>query len=147
MFNNILVAVQGEESEHFLQQVVELIKLAKPRVSVIHVRETGLSHYGYVDQLASGVTKEQFIDYIFDMADDRQKQIYNTFKELGHDLGIDFLWMVREGTPGSEITQEVDRGNYDLVILGTKPKSPGNTSKKVKEKVLNGLSTSILIIK
>lgn len=147
MFNNILVAVQGEESEHFLHQVVELVKLAKPQVSVIHVRETGLSHYGYVDQLASGVTKDQFIDYIFDMADDRQKQIYNTFKELGDHMGIDFHWKVREGTPSNEISQEVDRGQYDLLIIGTKPKSPGNTSKKVKEKMLKGLSTSVLIIK
>lgn len=147
MYKNILVAVHGEENEGFLQKASEFIMVTKPRVTVLHVSETGLTHYGYVDQLASGITKEQFINYIYAMADEQQKQIFNKFKELAETTGSQFAWKVREGNPPKEIIQELNTGNYDLLILGTKPKSPGNTSSKVKEKMLNELSTSLLIIK
>ncbi|SHE39419.1 universal stress protein [Desulforamulus putei] len=147
MYKNILAAVHGEEDEGFLTKIAELVMLTKPHVTVLHVSETGLTHYGYVDQLASAITKEQFIQYIYHMADERQKDIYNKFRELSASAGIQFEWKLRQGNPSKEISQELNTGNYDLLILGTKPKSPGNTSSKVKEKILKGLTTSLLIIK
>lgn len=147
MYKNILVAVHGEEKEGFDTEVTELIRLFKPKVTVIHVTETDLTHYGYVDQLASAITKDQFIDYIHNMADSKKKAIYQRFDNLTKELEIEMGWKVRGGKAAEIIASEARHGKYDLLLLGTKPKSPGNTSSKVKEQVVKDLQTSLLIIK
>ncbi|WP_018084336.1 universal stress protein [Desulfurispora thermophila] len=147
MYKNILIAVHGEESEGYWQKISELLELIRPGVTILHVSETSLTHYGYVDQLASAITKEQFINYIYNMAVEKQQSIFNKFQELAERSDWQFEWKLREGNPAQEIGRELESGAYDLLILGTKPKSPGNTSSKVKEKMLANLSTSLLIIK
>ncbi|GAB6180795.1 hypothetical protein JCM14036_21140 [Desulfotomaculum defluvii] len=147
MFKNILLAVHGDENSEFLEKVLELVRLSKPEITLLHVTETSLSHYGYVDQLASAITKDQFIGYIYNMANERKNNIFKDFKDRAGDLGLSFHWRVREGKPQIEIVEEFQQGSYDLLILGTKPKSPGNTSSKVKEKVLKEISSSIYILK
>ncbi|CCO07076.1 universal stress protein [Desulforamulus hydrothermalis] len=146
MFNNILVAVHGDEKEAFWAKIEALIMLTKPEVTVLHVSETGLTHYGYVDQLASGIAKEQFIEYIYQMAEEKQQVIYQKIKELSQRAGINFMWQVRRGSPAKEISSELSKGSYDLLILGTKPKSLGNTSSKVKENLLKHNCVSLLIL-
>ncbi|MEG6522445.1 universal stress protein [Desulfotomaculum sp. 1211_IL3151] len=147
MFKNILLAVHGDENREFLERVLELCNFFKAEITVLHVAETGLSHYGYVDQLASAITKDQFIDYIYNMAKERQDNIYNEFKDRAEATGLTFQWRLREGKPQLEIVEEFKKGKYDLLILGTKPKSPGNTSSKVKERVLKEIASSVFIIK
>ncbi|SHK70685.1 universal stress protein [Desulforamulus aeronauticus] len=147
MYKNILIAVHGEEKENFTIELTEFIKLIKPNVTILHISETGLDHYGYVDQLASAITKDQFIQYIHDMANAKQKEVYDYFSKLTNTLEIKMEWKVRDGKPGDVIAGEIRQGSYDLLILGTKPKSPGNTSSKVKEKVIADGKTSLLIIK
>lgn len=147
MYNNVLVAVHGEEKGNFKQELAEFIKLLKPKVTIIHVTETHLDHYGYVDQLASAITKYQFIEYIHDMANHKQKEIYDFFTELTNSLDVEMEWKVKNGKPADMITSEIKQGEYDLLILGTKPKAPGNTSSKVKERVITDLKKSLLIIK
>lgn len=147
MFKNILLAIQGEESDGFWENITGLLELFQPRVTVLHVSETALAHYGYVDQLASGITKEQFIQYIHHIADQKQRAIRERFQELARHQDVSWEWKVREGDPAREIERELFGGKYDLLILGSKPGSPGNTSSKVKEKSLARQSTSLLIIK
>ncbi|GAB6157481.1 hypothetical protein JCM39194_06810 [Desulfotomaculum varum] len=146
MFNSILVAVQGDEKETFWAKIKDLIMLTRSPVTVLHVSETGLTHYGYVDQLASGIAKDQFIAYIYQMADERQQAIYQKFKDLSQQTGIDFALKIGRGAPAKEISSELSNGNYDLLILGTKPKSLGNTSSKVKENLLKNNQVSLLIL-
>ncbi|AQS59238.1 universal stress protein [Desulforamulus ferrireducens] len=147
MYNNVLVAVHGEEKDNFRQELTEFIKLLKCKVTIIHVAETHLDHYGYVDQLASAITKDQFIEYIHNMARTKQKEIYEFFTALTSSLGVEMEWKVRNGKPANIIADEIMQGKYDLIILGTKPKAPGNTSSKVKEKLISNLTNSLLIIK
>ena len=147
MYKNVLIAVQGEEKENFKIELTEFIKFIKPNVTIIHVSETGLAHYGYVDQLASAITKDQFIEYIHEMADAKQKEVYDFFSKLTKNLGIEMEWKVGGGKPADVIASEIRKGDYDLLILGTRPKSPGNTSSKVKEKVIADVKSSLLIIK
>ncbi len=147
MYKNILIAVHGEEKENFSIELTECIKLIKPNVTILHVSETGLDHYGYVDQLASAITKDQFIQYIHDMANAKQKEVYDYFSKLTNTLEIKMEWKVRDGKPADVIAAEIRQGSYDLLILGTKPKAPGNTSSRVKEKVIAEGKCSLLIIK
>lgn len=141
------MAVHGDESSGFLEKVLALCKFFKAEITILHVAETSLSHYGYVDQLASAITKEQFIDYIYNMAKERQNNIFNEFKARAEATGLTFQWRLREGKPQLEIVEEFKEGQYDLLILGTKPKSPGNTSSKVKERVLKEIASSVFICK
>ncbi|AEG60278.1 universal stress protein [Desulforamulus ruminis] len=147
MYNNILIAIQGEEGPQFLQKALELIHPAQGTITILHIKETGLTHYGYVDQLASSISKEQFIDYIHELAENQQKKIQEQIIEQGDRWNLNFAWRVREGSPAQELRKEVAALNYDLLILGTKPKAPGNTSSKVKEAMLKVFDGSILIIK
>lgn len=147
MYNKILIAIQGEEGPQFLQKALELIQPAKETISILHIKETDLTHYGYVDQLASSISKEQFIDYIHELAESQQKKIQEQMTEQRDRLNLNFAWKVREGSPAQELCKEVEALNYDLLILGTKPKAPGNTSSKVKETMLKVFDGSIFIIK
>lgn len=147
MLKHILLAVQGEESDGFWEKIAGVLQLLQPRVTVLHVSETALAHYGYVDQLASSITKEQFIQYIHHIAGQKQHEIRERFQELVRQRNVPWEWKVREGDPAREIERELAGGTYDLLILGSKPASPGNTSSKVKEKMLARQSTSLLIIK
>ncbi|ABO50384.1 UspA domain protein [Desulforamulus reducens MI-1] len=147
MFKHILLAVHGDEKSGFLEKVLEFCKDIKPEITLMHVVETNLAHYGYVDQLASGISKDQFINYIYRMANEKQEEIISHFEKKVREMEIGFQWKVKEGKPHKEILQELNEGSYDLLILGTKPKAPGNTSSKVKESVLRDLATSVLVIK
>lgn len=146
MFNHILVAIQGDEQDNYWSKLFVLLNMIKSNITVLHVKETSLSHYGYVDQLASGITKEQFVSYIYQMAQEREHEIQTKLSQFAKDQGIKFSWQVREGKPSDEIIKELKAGNYDLLILGTKPKSPGNTSSRVKEQALKESLKSLLIL-
>lgn len=147
MFNKVLLAIQGEEKKDFIGGALELAKFYGAAVTVFHVREISLAHYGYVDTLASSVAKEQFIDYIHDQAAEREKMAYAAIRARAGELGVAFDWKTREGHPAEEIQSELRAGAYDLLILGTKPASPGNTSKKVKETAAKKTPCSVFIIK
>lgn len=99
-----------------------------------------MAHYVYVD-------KEQFIDYIYEQAAERKNRANSAFEAKTTVVGLTFRWKTRDGNPADEILGEIKEGYYDLLILGTKPGSPGNTSKKVKEKIAKNPPCSILIVK
>lgn len=147
MFKNILLAIHGEEEEKFIRCALDLTKFYGASLTGLHITETSLAHYGYVDTLASSVAKEQFIDYIHQQADERKNRANWAFKARAEEMGLTFRWKTRDGNPADEILSEIKEGYYDLLILGTKPGSPGNTSKKVKEKIAKNPPCSILIVK
>lgn len=147
MFKKVLLAIQGEENKDFINCALGLTAFYKAPLTALHVRETSLDHYGYVDQLASSVTKEQFIDYIHALAAESEKKAYAALQARAGELGLAFDWKTRQGHPAGEIQAELREGSYDLLVLGTKPGSPGNTSKKVKEIIVNKTPCSVFIVK
>ncbi len=146
MFKNILLAVSGEEtSENFIGLAMDLALCYGANLTALHVTETSLAHYGYVDQLASSIAREQFIHYIHDQAAERKTRVRSTLDALAAEKGINYQWKIRNGNPAVEILDEIKAGGYDLVVLGTKPASPGNTSRRVKEILAKNTPCSVFI--
>jgi nucleotide-binding universal stress UspA family protein len=144
----VLLAIQGEEeSKAFIGCALDLAKFYGASVTALHIRETSLAHYGYVDQLAGSLAKEQFVNYIHDRAAEREKQAYASIRDRAGELDQAFGWITREGHPADEIQAELKGGSYDLLILGTKPLSPGNTSSKVKEMIAKKTPCAVFILK
>lgn len=149
MYKNILLAIHGEEVN--LDQVIEQTLLLAQRnncqLSLLHVQEDNLLHFGEVDTLLTAVAKEQFIDYIHNMNNAQAKKVLTMFEEKAVDRGIKFDFKTRSGKPAEQIVQELREGSYDLLVLGTKAPGPGNTSSRVKERVAKEHLCTTLMVK
>lgn len=149
MYNNILLAVHGEEVniEKVMEQTLMLAQKNNGQLTLLHVKEDNLVHYGEVDTLLTEVAKSQFIDYIHEMNEAQAKRVFDVFQQKAVDAGLKFTWKTRQGKPAEQITQEIQAGNYDLLVLGTKAPGPGNTSSRVKERVAKEHFCTVLMVK
>lgn len=147
MFQNILLALHGRESDKVIDCALELAGNLDAEITVLHVLDTDLAHYGYVDQLVSSIAKEQFVEYIFTQANENESQICRKFAARVEGTGLRYHFKTREGNPADEIMKEIKEGNYDLLVLGTKPKTRGNIPKKVKEKMIKNIIIPVLVLK
>lgn len=149
MFKNIILAVHGEENniDQMMKQTLYLAAKNNCQLTLLNVKEDHLIHYGEVDTLLTAVAKRQFIDYINHMNDEQADKILAKFAAYAQKQGIKFMWKIRQGKPAEEISKEIKEGSYDLLVLGTKPPGPGNTSSRVKERVAKEHLCSVLMIK
>jgi nucleotide-binding universal stress UspA family protein len=111
MFNNILVAYDGSSSSHAaVQQAFELAETNKAHVTVLTVAPS-------VAPLASlgGVSVDE-------LGDELKRWAERTGQE-GAALapnGSDVRTVTRSGHIGGEIVAEIESGDYDLVVLGSR---------------------------
>lgn len=149
MFKHILLAIHGEEVN--LAKVIDQTLLLADRndceLTLINIKENSLLHYGEVDTLLETLPRTQFSNYIKQMMDEQAEKALTTFKERVKQAGIAFNWKISEGKPAEQIIKELKKGNYDLLILGTKEPGPGNTSSRVKERVAKEHLCTVLMVK
>jgi nucleotide-binding universal stress UspA family protein len=111
MFNNILVAYDGSSSSHAaVQQAFELAETNKAHVTVLTVAPS-------VAPLASlgGISVDE-------LGDELKQWAERTGRE-GASLapnGSDVRTVTRSGHIGGEIVAEIEAGDYDLVVLGSR---------------------------
>ncbi|MBO8137569.1 MAG: universal stress protein [Desulfotomaculum sp.] len=149
MYKKILLAMHGDEVniEKVMGQAFLLAGKTGAEITLLNVKENNLVHYGEVDTLLTFTAKEQFIDYIGEIANEQAQKVLNSFTQKAEQAGITFNWKTREGKPADEIAAEVSENSYDLLILGTKAPGPGNTSSKVKEKLAKEHPITVLMVK
>ncbi|MFZ5649310.1 MAG: universal stress protein [Bacillota bacterium] len=146
MFKKILVALHGSESLKSVEKMVWLISRQHVPVTLIHVLETGLSHYGYMDTLASSVTKDQFVKYINELAEEQKNSAFELFDRAAGSDELNTNYMTAGGKTGPEIVKEAESGQYDLVMIGRKQGVKiGNTSTKTREYLIARLPCSLFI--
>jgi nucleotide-binding universal stress UspA family protein len=111
MFLNILAAVDGSSSSRrALEQAIDLARALNSNLTLITVAPP-LSHYVTL----AGVSSET-------MRDELDKWAGRTLTEAAAAVPDDVTahTVQRNGHPGPEIATELERGHYDLVVLGSR---------------------------
>ncbi|HZS06512.1 MAG TPA: universal stress protein [Blastocatellia bacterium] len=120
----ILAAVDGSlAAEHALRRMVACLRITSAEITLMHVVETPWIHLGL---------DREWFDYP-EAADRDLNSVESGFEdELKHEArtvieqarlilegyGLSAGTVIAEGDPALEILSEVDRGEYDLVVLG-----------------------------
>ncbi|MBT8764074.1 universal stress protein [Desulfohalobiaceae bacterium Ax17] len=119
MFKKILLATNGSKASKKAEDyALYLVKTSGAQLTVVHVMDDKLCHYGYVDQLVPGTTKEQFVSYVLsERASAAQQAIYE-FNEKAKEQKILYDLKLRRGEPAKEIVAAAAEEKCDLVIVG-----------------------------
>lgn len=86
---------------------------------VIHVVDTSLTHYGDVDQLASGNCKAEFVDYINEAAEENAQTLQKRLEENAKEFGVSLRWLTVTGKIVEQITKSVLENDISTLIIGT----------------------------
>jgi nucleotide-binding universal stress UspA family protein len=111
VFLNILVAVDGSPSaQRALERAIELARAGNARLTAITVAPPLASYVTF-----AGVTRER-------MQAELEKWARNTLEEAVRAVPNDVLvhTVQRSGHAGTEIVDELERGGYDLIVLGSR---------------------------
>ena len=137
MFKSILVAVDGSiHSELALEQAVDLARSEESRMTLIGVAGPSLSPLVVQQPVVSDAELEEAMRAVVD----------NAAQTVPEDIPIRTI--VRLGHPGDEIYTEASRGDYDLIVMGSRGRG-GATSAllgSVSHTVLNHGPAAVLIV-
>ncbi|MFN7945773.1 MAG: universal stress protein [Blastocatellia bacterium] len=120
----VLAAVDGSlASEQALNLMVSYLRVATAEVTLIHVVETPWIHLGldreWFDYPSEPADRDGGADYGFD--DELRHEAKSVIEHARSTLeryGLSASTVIAEGDPALEILSEIERGDYDLVVLG-----------------------------
>jgi nucleotide-binding universal stress UspA family protein len=140
----ILAAVDGSlAAEHALELMVSSLRIAAAEITLMHVIETPWIHLGL---------EREWFDYPQVAIDRAESGLeYDLEHELEHEAGtvveqarrilerysLSASTVITEGDPALEILSEVEKGEYDLVVIGATGESD------LKHNMLGSVSTRV----
>ncbi|HYL38255.1 MAG TPA: universal stress protein [Bryobacteraceae bacterium] len=135
----ILVPVDGSAgSQHALDALSSFFDLESAEITVLHVLET-LWLPSNPEEESSGANDAEFRQTSQVLAELRREaeQLLTEarIRALEHHSAV--TTSVREGIPANEILSEIDRGDYDLVVVGA------NEATDMKHSVLGSVSSKV----
>ena len=111
MFLNILVAVDGSPSSRLaLEKACELARAGNAKLTLITVAPP-VSSYVTLAGMSTETMAEELDKWAADRLDDAARTVPEDV--IAHKVQ-------RRGHAGPEILEEVERGAYDLIVLGTR---------------------------
>ncbi len=123
MMKRILIVHDGapisEEAKLFLAQELREVKA----IDLLYVIEQNLVHYGQVDQLATPICKNEFIEYVQNLGVEECKERLEPFVlelkalKASYNYEIEFKLHVRWGDICKAIAEIVDYFNNDMLII------------------------------
>ena len=120
----VLVAADGSDaSNEALDQLARIVDLTEAEVRILHVIESPWLHmgdeqelFGYEDPGHEAVEPEMRIDREITIGADR---LVEAARERLGTVRRPVSVAVESGLPANEILSELDRADYDLVVLGS----------------------------
>ncbi len=149
MFKQILLATDGSESAKKAEDyALYLTKTDRADLTVVHVLDDKLCHYGYVDQLVPGTTKEEFVSYVISERESTAREVIREFTEKAEAQGVSFELKLRQGEPSKEIVAVAREEEKDLIIVGGRPPHKRSRFKLfgTAEKVASQSPCSVIIV-
>lgn len=92
-------------------------------LSVIHVINCSLEHYGQVDQLATEIDKDTFVNYVVKLCREEAMIKLETFLTKVEHLQISNRLFLGSGNPLDCIVQTVESANPEFVVIGGRARS------------------------
>lgn len=85
---------------------------------VIHILDTSLARYGEIDQLASGSCKDEFSQYIREVASATSRTLYSRILKTAANYGVAINWLQVEGKVLEQINNIVREYHISILIIG-----------------------------
>ena len=124
MIKHILLATNGGKTSLSAEDhALNLARAFQARLSVVHIKDDRLSHYGEVDQLMSEVTKDQFVSYVHENNDAETRRIMDSFCRKADNLSVHYVILVRSGAPDRKIVALAKEKSADLLVIGSGSRS------------------------
>jgi nucleotide-binding universal stress UspA family protein len=141
LFSKLLVPVDGSENSlRALEAAIFLSKKLDAQITALHVMEKAPTVYIHpqkeLEELLKNYRKES-------------ERILEKCQQIGKNNRIELNMAVSEGDVASKIIQYVDKGRFDLVVMGHRGsgKFKEMVLGSVSEKVLHRTKCSVLIVR
>jgi len=142
MFKKILVPTDASEySRRALITALEMAKLYKAEVELLHVTFTPQAYWGYTVSYGITVSQEEL---------DRNAELVLEAATAGIDTsGVPLKKRIDSGHPVSIILDEIQKENIDLVIMGSHGYGPitGSVLGSVSQRVLQRAECPVMIVR
>lgn len=149
MYHHILLATNGSVSARKAEEfTLNLCNNSGTELTVLHVQDDHLCHYGYVDQLVPGGTKEDFVQYVLEEQQEAGDRILEDFTRKATTRGIVYKLKLQRGEPAEQIVAIAQMEEVDLVILGGGRAEGRNffTHRGVADKVTKMVSCTVMTL-
>ncbi|HWQ88944.1 MAG TPA: universal stress protein [Desulfitobacteriaceae bacterium] len=142
MFKKILVPTDASEySRRALMTALEMAKLYKAEVELLHVTFTPQAYWGYTVSYGITVSQEEL---------DRNAELVLEAATTGIDTsGVPLKKVIDSGHPVSIILDEIQKENIDLVIMGSHGYGPitGSVLGSVSQRILQRAECPVMIVR
>ncbi|MDD2234166.1 MAG: universal stress protein [Desulfitobacteriaceae bacterium] len=142
MFKKVLVPTDASEfSRRALKTALELARLYKAEVELLHVTYTPQAYWGYTVSYGITISQEEL---------ERNGELVLEAAITGIDTsGVPFKKCMYSGYPASVILEEIKKEQIDLVIMGSHGYGPitGSVLGSVSQRVLQRAECPVMIVK
>lgn len=119
MFKHMLLATDGSESAKNAEDYAFYLNAnCGTELTVLHVLDDKLCHYGKVDTLAPLEARESFISYVLEEQEEASKVIVKMLEDKAKAINAKFALKIESGEPVDIIASVANREKVDLIILG-----------------------------
>lgn len=142
LFKKILVPTDASDySRRALETALKLARSLQAEVELLHVSYTPQSYLGYTISYGITVTQEQ-LDENGEMA------IEATLLDTDTS-GVVLTKKVESGHPVAVILEEIKKGNFELVVMGSHGYGmiPGSLLGSISQRILQRSNCPVLIVK
>ena len=124
MIRHILLATNGSKTSLSAEDyALHLASTLGADLTVVHIQDDRLAHYGEVDQLMNQTTKTQFVSYIHEGNDTASRQIIENFSQKAAKLGVKHTILLKAGSPERNIVALAEETAPDLLVIGSGTRS------------------------
>jgi nucleotide-binding universal stress UspA family protein len=149
MVQHILLATDGSESAQQAENyALQLNASCGAKLTIAHILDNKLCHYGKVDTLAPLEARESFITYVIEEQQEASKEIVKILNNKAKALNAQFELTIKQGEPVSEVAAIAKEMNADIIILGghRSRKSRGFRSLSFADKIATLTDQNILTV-
>jgi len=119
MFKHILLATDGSKSaENAEDYALYLNANCGIKLTVLHVLDDKLCHYGKVDTLAPLEARESFMSYVIEEQEEASKEIVQMLENKAKAINAKFALIIQAGEPVDVVVSVANKESIDLIILG-----------------------------
>lgn len=140
--NKILVATDGSEtSNKALRETRKLAESMGSKVTIINVASDLVAHPYLMNREYGIKTNEDLMKL--------GKELLNESLKIFEGFVGEVETIIRSGDAGREIIEEAEKGDYDLVVMGSRGLGAFSRAMlgSVSNKVLNHINTTVLIVR